>query len=396
MLSEASYHNMTVGRIPSVEGGIQPTIVDAKGDLIAAVAADSLNRLAVGSNDQVLVADSAASTGLAWKSYGAQVVAGKNFVINGGFDIWQRGTSISLAASSGLTYVADRYTTQTNANQASTVSRQATGDTTNLPFIQYCLRYQRNSGQTGVARQYLVNSFETVNTIPLVGRTVTLSYYARAGANYSAASSILEASIFTGTGTDQNAFVYTGSSQIGATNATLTTTWQRFSLTVAIPTTVTELAPTFSWASVGTAGAADYFEVTGVQLELGSVPTSFSRAQGTIQGELAACQRYLPAFKYDAASSLIAGGYAYSTNNVQMVCPFPVSARVAPTGITVSNVTHVTWNSTGNNASTNITFNSASTLAGGVLVAATATSGTGGVGTFNNASGSILFTGCEL
>ena len=324
------------------------------------------------------------------------VSAGKNSVINGGFDIWQRGTSFSLAASSGLTYVADRYTTQTNASQACTVSRQLTGDTTNLPFIQYCLRYQRNSGQTGVARQYLVNSFETVNTIPFVGRTVTLSYYARRGANYSAASNILEASLFTGTGTDQNAFVYTGSAQIGATNATLTTTWQRFSLTVAIPTTVTELAPTFSWASVGTAGAADYFEVTGVQLELGSVPTSFSRAQGTIQGELAACQRYLPAFKYDAASSIIAGGYAYSTNNVQMVCPFPVSARVAPTGITVSNVTHVTWNSTGNNASTNITFNSASTLAGGVLVAATATSGTGGVGTFNNASGSILFTGCEL
>jgi hypothetical protein len=59
---------MTIGRIPSVEGGIQPTIVDAKGDLIAATAADTVNRLAVGSNDQVLVADSSASTGLAWKS----------------------------------------------------------------------------------------------------------------------------------------------------------------------------------------------------------------------------------------------------------------------------------------------------------------------------------------
>jgi hypothetical protein len=66
MLSEASFHNMTIGRIPSVEGGIQPTIVDAKGDLIAGVAADSVNRLAVGSNGQYLSADSAETTGLKW------------------------------------------------------------------------------------------------------------------------------------------------------------------------------------------------------------------------------------------------------------------------------------------------------------------------------------------
>ena len=57
---------MTAGRIPSVEGGIQPTIVDAKGDLIAAVAADTPARLAVGTNGQVLTADSTAGTGLAW------------------------------------------------------------------------------------------------------------------------------------------------------------------------------------------------------------------------------------------------------------------------------------------------------------------------------------------
>lgn len=57
---------MSSGRIPSVEGGIQPTIVDAKGDLIVATAADTVSRLAVGSNDQVLTADSSTSTGLKW------------------------------------------------------------------------------------------------------------------------------------------------------------------------------------------------------------------------------------------------------------------------------------------------------------------------------------------
>jgi len=57
---------MTVGRIPSIEGGIQPTIVDAKGDLITAVAADTPARLGVGSDGQLLTADSTAATGIKW------------------------------------------------------------------------------------------------------------------------------------------------------------------------------------------------------------------------------------------------------------------------------------------------------------------------------------------
>jgi hypothetical protein len=57
---------MTTGRLPSVEGGIQPTIVDAKGDIIAATAADTPARLAVGANNTVLTADSSTSTGLKW------------------------------------------------------------------------------------------------------------------------------------------------------------------------------------------------------------------------------------------------------------------------------------------------------------------------------------------
>jgi hypothetical protein len=59
---------MTVGRIPSVEGGIQPTIFDAKGDLLTATANDTPARLAVGATSGMsLEVDSTTSTGLAWK-----------------------------------------------------------------------------------------------------------------------------------------------------------------------------------------------------------------------------------------------------------------------------------------------------------------------------------------
>lgn len=59
---------MTIGRIPSVEGGIQPTIFDAKADLLTATAADTPARLAVGSDYGFLQALASESTGLQWNS----------------------------------------------------------------------------------------------------------------------------------------------------------------------------------------------------------------------------------------------------------------------------------------------------------------------------------------
>jgi hypothetical protein len=59
---------MSSGRIPAVEGGIQPTIFDAKADILTATAADTPARLAVGTNGQVLAANSSTATGLEWQT----------------------------------------------------------------------------------------------------------------------------------------------------------------------------------------------------------------------------------------------------------------------------------------------------------------------------------------
>ena len=314
---------------------IQNTIVDAKGDLITATGADVPARLAVGSNGDTLVADSAAATGLNYKPLDA---AGKNGVINGGLDIWQRGTSISVSASTAP-YTADRWVFSTGASAASTVSRQSTNDTTNLPSIQYCARVQRNSGQTGTGANYFAQSLETTNSFEYVGKSVTLSFYARKGANFSGASDLLGAFLVSGTGTDQNVITaYTGTATVATSNVTLTSTWQRFTISGTVATTATELAVYFSYTPSGTASTNDYYEITGVQLELGSTATVFSRAGGTIQGELAACQRYY--VRYTAGASnytfLNQGGFYNNTTNYLSIHTLPVAMRVPPTAVDYS------------------------------------------------------------
>jgi len=57
---------MSTGRLGAGDTAIQPTIFDAKADLLTATAADTPARLAVGTNGQYLKADSTASTGLSW------------------------------------------------------------------------------------------------------------------------------------------------------------------------------------------------------------------------------------------------------------------------------------------------------------------------------------------
>ena len=54
--------------VNTTPGLVQIDIVDAKGDIIVASAADTITRLAVGSNTYVLTADSTTGTGLVWSA----------------------------------------------------------------------------------------------------------------------------------------------------------------------------------------------------------------------------------------------------------------------------------------------------------------------------------------
>jgi hypothetical protein len=319
--------------------------------------------------------------------------AGKNAIINGGMDIWQRGTS--FVPSTG-TYTADRWQYY-RAVAGSTVSRQVTNDTTNLPSIQYCTRVSRDSGNTSTTTIYSGNSLESVNSIPMAGKAVTFSFYARKGANFSGASSQISISLRTGTGTDQNVLLtgYVAQAIPITLTPTLTTTWQRFSGTATIAAATTEMGIYTDFTPVGTAGAADYYEITGVQVELGSTPTTFSRAGGTIQGELAACQRYYYKLTNGVVNAALMSAFYYSASSLNAYVPFPVTMRTSPA---IDQVTGTNYYSFVRNGGTD-TFNSftldQANATGVALYNNSEASGTAGQAGYvfaNNASAYLAFT----
>jgi hypothetical protein len=255
----------------------------------------------------------------------------RNGIINGAFDFWQRGTSIANDATY-TKYCADRFqVNRAGLATGATVSRQTSG----LTGIQYAARVQRDSGNTGTGAIYFLTALETADSMRFAGQTVTISFYARAGANYSSASSALSVRLDYGTGTDQSmGAAFTGQTAVVTQTATLTTSWQRFSYTAAVSSTATEIGFYSFYTPVGTAGANDYYDITGIQLEVGSQVSPFIRAGGgAIEQELALCQRYYNApsltpsalMIYSASSS---GGFsanAYSNYS------FPVQMRTTPT-----------------------------------------------------------------
>lgn len=252
-----------------------------------------------------------------------------NYIINGGMDIWQRGTSVAISAAS-MAYTADRWMAWTGPGMATTVSRQV-GPT----GIQYCARVQRNSGNTATSDYNFSQPVETINSIPLAGKTVTYSFWLRVGANFSASS--IQAQLLSGTGTDQNLYVgFTGSANVASSSITPTTSWQRFSLTGIVSSSATQLGVAFKVFGVGTAGANDYFEVTGVQLEEGTVATPFRRNANSIQGELAACQRYFQIWRGGPNGSVVCSGSTYATTGTRLNLPFMIQMRVPPTSFATS------------------------------------------------------------
>ena len=254
----------------------------AKGDLVAGSGASTAAVLTVGNNGETLVADSSTSTGL---RYTANFAAGKNKIINGDFGIWQRGTSFSTVGYP--TYYADRFYGGTDGSGITRTVSQQTFTPGTAPVAgyegKYFLRVNQSVAGTGSGYNVLDTRIEDVQT--LAGQTATYSFWAKADAARTVTATFTQ---FFGTGGSGNVDTSLGS-------FSLTTSWQRFTVTFSVPSISGKTIGTGS--SIGTRfglplNTVMSIDFWGLQLEAGSVATAFQTATGTIQGELAACRYY--------------------------------------------------------------------------------------------------------
>ena len=254
-----------------------------------------------------------------------EYAAGKNKIINGDFNIWQRGTSIAVPAST-TGFGSDRWGIAVGTGAAVTLSRQ-TFTPGAAPVAGYEGNFfnRCNRTTTGSSPSYFFQRIENVTTV--ANNTITVSFYAKASATYTfaAAEIYLEQNF----GSGGSAAVNT---TLNTSTQTITTSWARYSFTISVPSISGKTIGTSSFIALvfafATSQSTFTLDMWGVQLEQSSTASDFQTATGTLQGELAACQRYC----YAITAGTNYGTRAFSSTFLyQGGIPLPVTMRSAPT-----------------------------------------------------------------
>ena len=250
------------------------------------------------------------------------VAGGKNVLINGGMDIWQRGTTFNSIAN----YTADRWVV---FPAAGTLNATQSTDVPNSPYFTYSLQIAGVSSTGDILRQRM----ESAQTTRIAGQTVTLSVYAKS----SAGTAALKWNTQVPSVTDN--FTTVVQDQSGTFSASPAGTWTRYTATFAVSANAVRGYELRIFRD--SSASSNTTLLTGVQIELGSVATSFSRAGGTIQGELDACQRYYVRWANSGgqATPLVFGG----TSSAYVYAPGYNKMRTAPsTSTTYTNASYNT------------------------------------------------------
>jgi hypothetical protein len=262
-----------------------------------------------------------------------------NAIINGAFEINQRNFT---STTTGGVFGFDRWSTR--AVGGTTTYSSETFTLGSAPLSGYESRnFARlvTTGQSAASdRSVLLQAIESVRTF--AGQTVTVSFFARAASGTPSIAVELFQSMGSG-----------GSPSLGnpvlGEKRTLSTNWQRFSVTIPVPslsgktlgTDGNDRLEVLLWVSAGSDFNArtnslgiqsNTFDIWGVQLEAGSVATPFKRNANSLQGELAACQRYY--FRTERISGTpVIGARFIGLNTITAFgsFSFPVAMRSAPT-----------------------------------------------------------------
>lgn len=289
----------------------------------------------------------------------------RNYIINGAFDIWQRGTSFGAVNA----YTADRWYSEGNSSTAQGTLNGS--DISPVPGISNFARISRTSNLSTYPS--LAQRIEDVTNF--AGQTITISFYARQNTAFSSGNWQFMYGQFFGSGGSTAVANYT------AGIFTPTSSWQRFTLTVSVPS-----------ISGKTIGAGNFFlagirndspsmttgqlDVTGFQLQAGSLATAFHRNAPSLQAELAACQRYY--YQLDAIGGLgqnMGMGYQTSTTVAQLALYIPVVMRSASPTVAYSGV-EVTDDVSYNQGITGMSVRTGKSV--GNIMGITVTNGAGG------------------
>ena len=306
--------------------------------------------------------------------------AGKNKFINADFAINQRGFT---STTSSNTYGFDRWKSL-QAGGTSTYSAQ-TFTLGAAPVAGYeAKNYARivTSGQSAASDYSTFDQvIESVRTF--AGQTVTISFWAKAATGTPKIA--VSASQNFGTGGSPSSVVITYGGQ-----ATLSTSWARYSVTMAIPsisgktlgtTAGTDSLEILFWVSAGSNYNAytgsmgiqnNTFDFWGAQIEYGSTATPFQLASGgTPQAELAMCQRYY--YRQTSASNYtyFGGGFAASTTQAKWLAKLPVTMRTSPS-FSITNQTNLNIGAVASQSVTTITLDQANPDSVGLFANCTA------------------------
>jgi hypothetical protein len=314
---------MATGRVPTTAN----SPLTAKGDLFTYSTAPA--RLAVGLDGEQIVADSSTSTGL---RYQGSMAAGKNVAINGNFDIWQRGTSFTGIGANA--YSADRWLAALNYSGGTTNITQDTS----VPNgnSKFSLKMTHATASTSSISDYSIRQYvEGANVLALIGKTVTLSFWVRSNKTGNFGYRLYPENV-------------TGAADVNSTfSISASATWEKKTITTsALFGSATAFTGALTdrglWIQLGfnangngqsSVASGDYIQFDQIQLEMGSVGTTFTMTGGTIQGELAACQRYFQRLVNGADSSVENFGVFQCTSSTTGVggIQFFVPMRTAPT-----------------------------------------------------------------
>jgi hypothetical protein len=239
----------------------------------------------------------------------------QNFLMNGACELWQRGTSFSNGAG-GSGYTADRWYCGSSGS-TSTFARS-----TDVPSGFYGYSIDGSDGANTYS--YFSQRIEAANCKHLVGKTITASFWIKTANPETIYAHLGYANSEDNFGTITQIALTLVSSQITANQ------WSKVTVSYTVPTQAANgmsFTVYFNYAS----GASRSAKVTGFTLNVGSIAQPFSRAGGTIGGELALCQRYYEVISLAGVAYRMVGLCAVTdATNARLLHTFAVDKRTSP------------------------------------------------------------------